>query len=144
MFDTESVVIYNRSRSAGAGPIACFLASPGTHQKHSLSIQFGDHKMSDEQLSQEELDALARLVAESLAKGEKAADISAQLVNSGWEQADADNFVARIALHLSSTQHSQPTAASGEGGAMGWLIWIGVILLINLLSFLFGWGFWVY
>ena len=100
--------------------------------------------MSDEQLSQEELDALARLVAESLAKGEKAADISAQLVNSGWEQADADNFVARIALHLSSAQHSRPVAASGEGGAMGWLIWIGVILLINLRSFLFGWGFWVY
>lgn len=100
--------------------------------------------MSHEQLSEEELNALAQLVAESLAKGEKAADISAQLVNSGWEQSEADNFVARIALHLSSAKHSRPAAASDDGGGMGWLIWIGALLLINFLSFVFGWGFWVY
>lgn len=31
-----------------------------------------------------------------------------------------------------------------EGGGMGWLIWIGLILLINFLSWAFNWGFWIY
>ena len=30
------------------------------------------------------------------------------------------------------------------GGAMGWLIWIGALLLINFLSWAFNWGFWLY
>jgi hypothetical protein len=103
----------------------------------------GDHEMSDQQLSQEELNALARLVAESLAKGEKAADVSAQLVNSGWEQGEADEFVGRIALHLASAQDRAAKSNAGEGG-MGWLIWIGAILFINFLSWVFNWPFWVY
>ncbi len=31
-----------------------------------------------------------------------------------------------------------------DGGGMGWLIWIGALLLINLGSYLFDWGFWFY
>ena len=105
--------------------------------------------MSDEQLSPEDLQErkeLAGLVANSLAKGEKPADISQQLVNSGWEQGAADEFVNRIALHLASASANRPAArSSDEGGSgMGWLVWIGVILLINFLSFVFNWGFWIY
>ncbi|MDA1051053.1 MAG: hypothetical protein O3C40_11325 [Planctomycetota bacterium] len=80
--------------------------------------------MSDEQLSaedQQERDALARLVAESLAKGEKPADISQQLVNSGWEQKAADEFVNMIALHLASARHPAAQTSDG-GGGMGWLV----------------------
>jgi hypothetical protein len=32
----------------------------------------------------------------------------------------------------------------GGGGAWHWLIWIGVLLLVNLLSYVFHWGFWLY
>ena len=31
-----------------------------------------------------------------------------------------------------------------SGGAGGWLVWIGVLLLINFLSWMFDWSFWVY
>lgn len=31
-----------------------------------------------------------------------------------------------------------------EGGGMGWLVWIGALLLINGLSYAFNWGFWLY
>jgi len=34
--------------------------------------------------------------------------------------------------------------SDGEGGGMGWLIWIAVLLLINGLSYAFNWGFWLY
>ncbi|MEO8498035.1 MAG: hypothetical protein ABI614_23465 [Planctomycetota bacterium] len=99
--------------------------------------------MSEQHLSQEELDALARLVTESLAKGENIADVSAQLVNNGWEQGAADEFVGQIALHRASAPRRVAPSKDG-GGGMGWLIWIGVIILINVLSQVFNWGFWIY
>ena len=101
--------------------------------------------MSDEQLSPEERQALARLVAQSLAKGEKPADISQQLANNGWEKAEAAEFVGRIALQQASVNRPTPQpSGGGGGGGMGWLAWIGVILFINLLSYLFNWPFWIY
>ena len=30
------------------------------------------------------------------------------------------------------------------GGIGGWVIWIGILALINLLSWAFGWNFWLY
>lgn len=30
------------------------------------------------------------------------------------------------------------------GGIPGWLIWIGLLIGINVLSYLFDWPFWVY
>ncbi|MBC8350490.1 MAG: hypothetical protein H8E66_00790 [Planctomycetes bacterium] len=102
--------------------------------------------MADEELSaedQQELDELAGLVAESLAKGEKPADVSKQLVSNGWEQDAADEFVASIGQHLANAQRAAAQSDEG-GGGMGWLIWIGALLFINLLSWLFGWSFWIY
>ena len=32
----------------------------------------------------------------------------------------------------------------GGSGAMGWLVWIGLLGFVNLLSWLFGWSFWIY
>lgn len=31
-----------------------------------------------------------------------------------------------------------------SGGAGGWLVWIGLLILINFLSWAFDWSFWVY
>lgn len=102
--------------------------------------------MSDEQLSPEDLQerqALARLVAQSLAKGEKPSDITQQLVNSGWDQEEAAEFVGMIGLQVANANRPAPSA-NDDGGGMGWLAWIGVLLFINLLSYLFNWGFWLY
>jgi hypothetical protein len=33
---------------------------------------------------------------------------------------------------------------SDSDGAGGWLIWIFLLLLVNFLSWLFDWPFWVY
>ena len=102
--------------------------------------------MSDEQLSpeeQQEQEALAGLVAESLARGEQPAEISKQLVNNGWEQSAADDFVNLVALHLASAERGA-AQSSDSGGGMGWLVSIGVLLLINFLSYVFNWGFWIY
>jgi hypothetical protein len=33
---------------------------------------------------------------------------------------------------------------SKGGGMMGWVVFIGILLLVNLLSYIFDWPFWVY
>ncbi len=39
---------------------------------------------------------------------------------------------------------SRTKVKNGADGVPGWLIWIGLILLINLLSAIFNWPFWVW
>jgi hypothetical protein len=34
--------------------------------------------------------------------------------------------------------------SENSSGGSGWLLWIGVLILINFLSWLFDWSFWVY
>ncbi len=33
---------------------------------------------------------------------------------------------------------------SKGGGCSGWMVWIGILLLINLLGWAFGWSFWIF
>lgn len=99
--------------------------------------------MAEETLSSEDQAELAGLVAKSLSEGQQPADIAKQLVDSGWKQQEADEFVGMIAQHLANAQQAAARPDSG-GGGMGWLAWIGVLLFINLLSWLFNWPFWVY
>ncbi len=86
----------------------------------------------------DEIEGLALLVAENLQKGESPEKIAQQLVDNGWEHNDAVGFVASIQRQLAAHQKS------GGGEGMGWLLWIGGVLLINLLSYLLNWGFWLY
>jgi hypothetical protein len=99
--------------------------------------------MSDEQLSPEEQQELAGLIAESLAKGETPEEISQKLVENGWEQEAADEFVNTVAHYVASAERSASYSRGWDGG-MSWAVWIGVILFINLLSWLFNWDFFIY
>ncbi len=87
----------------------------------------------------EEIEALAMLVAQNLNDGEDPQQIAQQLVDNGWEPSDANGFVGSIQAQLAGR-----TASQGGGEGMGWLIWIGALLVINLLSYVFNWGFWLY
>ena len=75
--------------------------------------------------SDDEIQDLAVLLAENLAKGEAPKVLTQQLVDSGWTEEDANAFVMSIQYQI-----TQPQTGSGGGGgeAAGWLVWIGVIL----------------
>lgn len=90
---------------------------------------------------QAEAQELALLVAKALANGESRESVIADLTNSGWNPDEANEYVTEIEYHLAEARSRQ---GSGGGEGMGWLLWIGGILLINLLSYLFNWGFWIY
>ena len=90
-------------------------------------------------LADDEIEGLTQLVAESLAKGEDPQAVAQQLIDSGWEPDQANGFVSMI--------HEQMLRRHDTGGqsqAMGWMVWLGVILGINFLSWIFNWGFWIY
>jgi len=87
----------------------------------------------------DEIEGLAILVAENLQEGEDPQVIAQQLVDNGWKEEDAIGFVASIRRQLENQN-----APQADGDGMGWLMWIGGVLFINLLSYLFEWGFWIY
>lgn len=34
--------------------------------------------------------------------------------------------------------------SNDEGGLPGWIVWIGILVIVNLLSWLFNWPFWIF
>ncbi len=87
----------------------------------------------------DEIQALTQVVSDSLAKGEDPQKIARQLIDSGWEPDQANNFVGSIHQHMFEGQSS-----GRESESKGWLVWIVAIVGINFLSWLFNWGFWIY
>ena len=88
----------------------------------------------------EAIQNLVHAIAEELRNGRKKGEVTQDLVDNGWDQAEASDFVNHIDSNLSQLQADH----SEDNSGMRWLIWIGVLLLINLLSYLFNWPFWVY
>lgn len=89
-----------------------------------------------------EAQELAILVAQALANGESRESVIADLTNNGWDPAEANEYVTTIEYHLAEARSRQGGAGGGEG--MGWLLWIGGLLLFNLLSYLFNWGWMIW
>ena len=96
-----------------------------------------------QELSEEEINDLAQLVAKSLGSGKTQIEVAQQLIDSGWESKPAHVFVGQIADAMAGGHERQPAGRQGNG-AQGWLIWIGILVGINVLSYLFNWGFWIY
>ena len=90
-------------------------------------------------LADDEIEEFSQLVATSLAKGDDPAQVAQTLIDSGWEPDQANAFVGAIQQQLLQAQGS-----SGGSESMGWLVWIGALVGINFLSWLFDWGFWLY
>ena len=79
-------------------------------------------------------------VAAGLAAGRPRTSVAQELVADGWSEVDANELV--LAVEGSMQENSAKEGGGGRAG--GWLVWIGVLVVINLLSWLFGWGFTIY
>ena len=87
----------------------------------------------------DEIQALTQVVADSLTKGDDPQAVAQQLIDSGWEPDQANAFVGSIHQHIFEDKSSSRGSES-----KGWLMWVGAIVGINFLSWLFNWGFWIY
>ena len=100
--------------------------------------------MTDEKitLETEEMQELAPLVYEALARGDSRESVIADLTQNGMSDDDAEEFVSLIELQMYQVETGPAHHGGGGGGeGMGWLVWIGAIVGINILSHIFGWGF---
>jgi hypothetical protein len=98
--------------------------------------------MSSSELSPTQEQAMTELVqgvARALASGQSRQQVAGTLVSNGWDQADADVFVGRVHQQAKTNRRAQ---ASDDGS--GFAIWIGLLLVINFLSWVFNWPFWIY
>lgn len=89
--------------------------------------------------SEEEFNELANLISDALDKGDTREEILADLVNNGWEQKAAHELVGAV----ERAKYSQSTGAS-NGGGLSWMIGPGALILFNVCSYLFDWGFWLF
>lgn len=92
---------------------------------------------------QQPLTDVVKQVRASLASGKRNLEVVDELVADGWEENDALELVRRAGEYVPQVGEGRVQRADGGGGS-GWLIWIGLLLLINFLSWLFNWPFWVY
>ena len=72
-------------------------------------------------------------------------EIEQELLMKGLDQEEAQTMIAKTDKALARQASGEERASSGGGGgAAGWLIWIGVLILVNVLSYAFDWPFWIY
>ncbi|MCA9140209.1 MAG: hypothetical protein KDB00_25735 [Planctomycetales bacterium] len=90
-------------------------------------------------LADDEIHGLTQLVAKSLSEGESPEAVAQKLIDSGWESDQANGFVQSIQFQMMQTQDR-----GRQSELQGWMIWGGGIILINCLSWMFNWGFWIY
>lgn len=92
-----------------------------------------------EQKQKEALDLIYKYVGEEIQKGTPPQSIKDKLIGEGVDRQTADTIVDDFVQYAKEAEAEQ-----SESGGMGWLMWIGIILVINLLSYIFDWPFWLY
>jgi len=72
-------------------------------------------------------------------------EIEQELLMKGLDQDEAQTMIAKTDRAMArQASGEERQSSSGLGAAGGWLIWIGVLILINVLSYAFDWPFWIY
>lgn len=84
---------------------------------------------------------LYRIATAMKKEGKDDYDIEQALLLKGLDQDEARKVISRANATTLSTSGKKEEKGNG---AWGWLVWLGAIGLINLLSYLFDWSFWIY
>jgi len=74
-------------------------------------------------------------------EGKSKIEIKKALIEKGLDEELAQKVINNLSKYSSNNRSA---SQEDEGSGMGWLLWIGVLILVNILSAVFGWGFWVY
>ena len=64
-------------------------------------------------------------------------EIRAELIEKGLEKDVANTIVSNL-------DNLETIQKDDDSGAYGWLIWIGILIVVNVLSAMFDWPFWIY
>ncbi len=81
--------------------------------------------------------------ADKLLSGAPVTGCVARLCQAGMDEGEAREFLSAVRRHHRKIQ-AAASRKSGGGGIAGFFGLVFVLLLINLLSYLFDWPFWIY
>ncbi len=76
-------------------------------------------------------------IIESKNQGKSDSQIKHALIEKGMDEDTARGWIKSVTPHITEND-------SGGSSVPGWLIWLGILGVVNLLSYLFDWPFWVY
>jgi hypothetical protein len=110
--------------------------------------------------AQDDIAATITWVQEQREAGHTRGALREQLITHGYSEDEAHKLVDtalgtpdQIAARHGASRRARSRATDGEsayggegggGEGAGWMIWIGILLVINLLSWIFDWPFWIY
>lgn len=110
--------------------------------------------MTVEAPERESMEQAFQAVAKELAKGRPWQAVAHELTQAGWQRPEAAEFVQGVERELREWERQQRASAStagattahqAQGGALGsWVVYVGILIGINVLSYIFDWPFWVY
>ena len=83
----------------------------------------------------------AKKAAEGLLSGRPRTSVANDLAADGWSEGDANELVLGVEEAILEDADESDDNGSGIGG---WVTWIGVLVVINFLSWTFDWPFWIY
>ena len=88
----------------------------------------------------------AKKTAEGLLSGRPRTSVANDLAADGWSEDDANELVLGVeeAILEDADESDADESDDNGGGIGGWVTWIGVLVVINFLSWTFDWPFWIY
>lgn len=99
--------------------------------------------MSEQEMSQDEVvDQIYGYAADLKKAGQTDIQIIKALQEKGLDAESSKTVVDNLNNMIAERQAEIEEEEGGSG--MGWLIWIGILILVNVLSFVFDWGFIIY
>ncbi len=103
---------------------------------------------NDEIENQEQFEALVFTIGQALHEGKSQSDIVDEIVEEDADpetRHEVSELVFNVANSLAESSASHSGAMAGHSDGMSsWAIWIGVLVVVNILSATFDWPFWLY
>ncbi len=97
-----------------------------------------------EQEQEADLEDLAAFVVLKLQTGQSQESIVDEILGEDSDKEarhEMGEFVFQIANHLAEVDSA---GSANESEFPGWVLWGGLLILVNILSAIFDWPFWVY
>ena len=104
----------------------------------------GEDEEAEEDEDDEEIQLLVLSIRQALAEEQSQESIVDQILDGEDDKETRFNMtrlVSEVADTLSESDYSEQVESSG---ASGWMMWIGLLVFVNILSAALDWGFWVY
>jgi hypothetical protein len=94
-----------------------------------------------DEISKQEMAELVANIRAAADSGLPRSEIRKQLQDAGVEADDARQLVNHALAGRARRARRQP---SDDSGVPGWVWFIGILVLLNILSVVFDWGWWFY